>query len=92
MNIFDRVGPENFKCIVHCEAPHKDLYSFNGMIESDQFQESQLLNPEISTNNTHRAYPLDNNQIVLRGSILANTDWIVGVAIYTGKETKIVLN
>lgn len=35
MNIFDRVGPENFKCIVHCEAPHKDLYSFNGMIESD---------------------------------------------------------
>ena len=92
MNIFDRVGPENFKCNIHCEAPHKDLYSFNGIIESSQFQESQLLNPEILITNSNRVFPLDNNQIVLRGSILANTDWIIGAAIYTGKETKIVLN
>lgn len=62
------------------------------MIESDYFQESQLLNPETLTTNTYQAFPLDNNHVVLRGSILANTDWIVGIAIYTGKDTKIVLN
>ena len=38
------------------------------------------------------AIPLTNDQLLLRGSSLKNTDWIVGVVIYTGHQTKIMLN
>ena len=31
-------------------------------------------------------------QCLLRGSALKNTDWVVGIAVYTGHETKIMLN
>ena len=31
-------------------------------------------------------------QFLLRGSGLRNTDWVVGLAVYTGHETKIMLN
>ncbi len=36
--------------------------------------------------------PLDNNNIVLRGCSLKITQWVTGVVIYTGVDTKIMLN
>lgn len=36
--------------------------------------------------------PLDNNNIVLRGCKLKNTDAIIGVTIFTGHYTKIMMN
>jgi phospholipid-transporting ATPase len=37
-------------------------------------------------------YPLTPDQLLLRGSQLRNTDWIVGLACFTGHETKLVMN
>ncbi|CAG9332358.1 unnamed protein product [Blepharisma stoltei] len=37
-------------------------------------------------------YALSNEQFLLRGSSLKNTEWITGVVVYTGHETKIMLN
>lgn len=31
-------------------------------------------------------------QLVLRGAFLRNTKWIIGIAVYTGQDTKIMLN
>lgn len=39
-----------------------------------------------------KSIPLDLSQLLLRGSSLKNTDWIVGFVVYTGHETKIMLN
>lgn len=39
-----------------------------------------------------RSYPLDNRQVLLRGSVLRNTEWAVGVIVYTGHESKIMMN
>lgn len=36
--------------------------------------------------------PLSPDQILLRGATLRNTDWIHGVVIFTGKETKLMKN
>ncbi|XP_010922763.1 phospholipid-transporting ATPase 1 [Elaeis guineensis] len=36
--------------------------------------------------------PLGQSNIVLRGCQLKNTDWIVGVVVYAGQETKAMLN
>ena len=32
------------------------------------------------------------NQFILRGCTLRNTDWIIGIVVFTGVETKISLN
>lgn len=37
-------------------------------------------------------FNLDENQLLLKGAQLANTDWVVGLVVYTGKETKIMQN
>jgi magnesium-transporting ATPase (P-type) len=36
--------------------------------------------------------PLDESQILLRGSSLKNTEWVYGVAIYTGHHSKVMMN
>lgn len=36
--------------------------------------------------------PLSASNLLLRGSSLRNTRWALGVVVYTGKETKIVMN
>ncbi|KAJ7700010.1 hypothetical protein B0H17DRAFT_1196026 [Mycena rosella] len=37
-------------------------------------------------------FPVDLSMTLLRGTILRNTDWVIGVVLYTGRDTKIVLN
>ena len=37
-------------------------------------------------------YRLDVKQLLIKGSDLKNTEWIIGIAIYTGKDTKIMMN
>lgn len=36
--------------------------------------------------------PITPEQFLLRGSSLKNTEWVIGVSVYTGHETKIMLN
>lgn len=36
--------------------------------------------------------PLENKQVLLRGCILRNTKWMIGVVVYTGLESKLMKN
>lgn len=36
--------------------------------------------------------PMEPDQILLRGSSLRNTEWVIGVCVFTGHETKIMMN
>jgi len=37
-------------------------------------------------------HPIDLGQTLLRGTMLRHTKWVIGLVIYTGEDTKIVLN
>lgn len=34
----------------------------------------------------------DADQLLLRGTSLRNTGWVLGVAVYTGHDTKVMMN
>ncbi|KAL0484641.1 phospholipid-transporting ATPase, partial [Acrasis kona] len=64
------------RATVSCEQPNGRLYSFEGSISIDNKSRS----------------PLDVDNLLLRGSSLRNTDWIIGVVVFTGHETKLMKN
>jgi phospholipid-transporting ATPase len=61
---------------LQCEQPNRRIYEFNGNIRLD----------EAETN------PLTPSAVLLRGAKLNNTDWIYGIVIYSGHETKLLMN
>ncbi|SGZ57242.1 CIC11C00000002623 [Sungouiella intermedia] len=76
----------NTKFWIECDAPNTHLYSFRGTIHYENYDEyGQLVNAD-----EREAITSDN--ILLRGCTLRNTKWAIGVVVYTGSETKIVLN
>ena len=61
---------------IECEGPNEYLYKFEGSLK---------MSPDESI-------PINADQILLRGSSLRNTEWVIGVAVYTGHESKIMKN
>lgn len=59
-------------------------------MESELFQEAGTvsLHPE----SKKRILNLDSKSLVLRGSNIANTSWAIGAIVYTGRESKLMLN
>lgn len=71
---------------IECDAPNTHLYSFKGTIHYEDFDEAgHLVNPD-------EKEAITNSNVLLRGTTLRNTPWVIGVVVYTGPETKIMLN
>jgi phospholipid-transporting ATPase len=62
---------------IECELPNRLLYQFAGKIKLESEQTDLPLGPD---------------QLLLRGAMLRNTKWVYGQIIYTGHETKLMLN
>ena len=41
---------------------------------------------------SRKNYALEHEQMLLKGTFLRNTRWVVGLVVYTGKETRIMMN
>ena len=61
---------------VDCEGPNEFLYKFEGAMKLKDNKQVQI-GPD---------------QILLRGSCLRNTEWVIGICVYSGHETKIMKN
>lgn len=65
---------------VKSEQPNNSLYSFEATISMT------------SANGPSRELPLSPDQLLLRGAQLRNTQWIYGLVVFTGHETKLMRN
>ncbi|OQV25849.1 putative phospholipid-transporting ATPase IA [Hypsibius exemplaris] len=61
---------------IECETPNRHLYDFTGNIRPSGRQ----------------TIPLCPDQLLLRGSRLKNTDWVYGVVVFTGHDSKLMRN
>ena len=75
-HITDLQGLKNFFGEIEAEGPNKNLYDFTG----------NIIKKGGETN------PIGPSEILLRGSKLRNTKWIYGLAVYTGAESKLMMN
>lgn len=72
---------------IESEAPQSNLYKFNGAIRWKQAIPGY---PDDEPEDMTEAITIDN--LLLRGCNLRNTEWILGVVVYTGHDTKIMMN
>ncbi|MBN3321692.1 AT8A2 ATPase, partial [Atractosteus spatula] len=61
---------------LECEGPNGHLYDFTGTLRLDD----------------HNPVPLGPDQVLLRGAQLRNTQWVVGIVVYTGHDSKLMQN
>ena len=62
---------------MECEGPNKRLYEFTGNLQLESVEQLQ---------------PIQSDQILLRGAQLRNTEWIYGLVIYSGHDSKLLQN
>ena len=73
---------------INCEAPNSNLYNFKGNFEFF----GDLRTKSVSGEYKGTLYPLEKNHLLLAGAFLRNTDWALGVSVYTGADTKLRMN
>lgn len=78
---------EKAEFVIESEGPQPNLYQYSGVVH---WQQRDQLNPEAPKKDM--VEPLGINNLLLRGCSLKNTEWALGVVVYTGLESKIMLN
>ncbi|GKZ35717.1 hypothetical protein AbraIFM66950_006469 [Aspergillus brasiliensis] len=78
---------EKCEFVIDSEAPHPNLYAYNGALRWEQRDPTYSDAPR-----KEMVEPITINNVLLRGCFLRNTEWALGVVLFTGEETKVMLN
>ena len=78
---------ERAEFIIESEPPQPNLYKYNGAIKWSQ---KLLGDPHGAPRELSEPIGIDN--MLLRGCNLRNTEWALGIVIFTGHDTKIMMN
>ena len=77
--IYTKVDNISIEGIIQCDLPNPSLYMLNGKAN-------------MRLNGIGNEFPLDAKNLLLKGARLKNTDWILGIVIYTGHNCKLMKN
>jgi magnesium-transporting ATPase (P-type) len=68
---------KTLEATIECEFPNDKIYKYEGIFKSPKLLQDIPLSPE---------------NLLLRGSSLRNTEFIYGVVVFVGHDSKIMLN
>ncbi|KAI1408099.1 phospholipid-translocating P-type ATPase [Hypoxylon sp. FL1857] len=74
---------ERAQFLVESEPPQANLYKYNGAIKWEQM---------MANGPREMSEPITIDNLLLRGCNIRNTDWVLGVVLFTGHDTKIMMN
>lgn len=81
---------ERARFYIESEPPHVNIYQYNAVLRWQiDANETDTLRSGVSH---EKADAVTYNNILLRGCVLRNTKWAIGIVVYTGNDTKIMLN
>ena len=78
---------EKTSFVIESEGPHPNLYQYSAVARWQQVDPKDPSGPR-----KEMAEPININNLLLRGCSIKNTEWVLGVVVFTGRETKIMLN
>jgi phospholipid-translocating ATPase len=78
---------EKTQFTIESEAPQPNLYQYSGVTRWTQYSSKS---PDAQ--GEEMVEPISINNLLLRGCNLRNTDWVLGVVVFTGFDTKIMMN
>ncbi|CAA7270411.1 unnamed protein product [Cyclocybe aegerita] len=80
-NISSEEDIEKSSFYLDSEPPHQNLYHYHGVLRYKD-----------PASGEDKQEPVSINELLLRGCAIRNTSWIVGLVVFTGADTKIMLN
>lgn len=78
-NVSIKISQFNIEGSGMCDHPNAELYQLNGKMK-------------LALNGSTDEFPLDAKQLLLKGAKLRNTEWCIGIVIYTGHNCKLMKN
>eukprot|EP01138_Halocafeteria_seosinensis_P015010 gb/GECG01015322.1/.p1 GENE.gb/GECG01015322.1/~~gb/GECG01015322.1/.p1 ORF type:complete len:1320 (+),score=133.68 gb/GECG01015322.1/:1-3960(+) len=84
------------RCCIKCDPPNADVHKLNALLSLENNLEGELVSGgdvEMAAASGRRdSFPLDSGNLIQQGTTLKDTEYVVGVAVYTGRETKLGQN
>lgn len=77
---------EQAEFVIDSEGPHANLYAYSAVMKWNQ------RDPNDPDRHIDMAEPVSINNLLLRGCSLRNTEWALGMVVFAGQETKIMIN
>ena len=78
------------------DLPNPELYQLNGVIHLKYYVNKNNDNDNDNNSEINKMQkidiPLDPKQLLLKGAKLRNTEWVVGIVVYSGLNCKIMKN